>query len=57
MCGRTGFCSPPPLPPTSMEQTVLWSPQGTSESKTVRAEKNSIVHPTPSFHSGKNSRL
>lgn len=57
MCGRTDFCSPPPLPPTSMEQTVLWSPQGTSESKTVRAEKNSIVHPTSSFYSGKNSRL
>lgn len=47
----------PTSPPGSREQTVLWSPQGTFESKTVRAERNSAAHPTPLFYSGKNRRL
>lgn len=36
---------------------MLWSPQRTFESKTVRDERNSIAHPTPSFYSGKTPRL
>ena len=56
--GRTDTCSPLPTPyPGSREQTVLWSPQGTFESKTVRAVRNSIAHPTPSFYQGENPRL
>lgn len=51
--GRTDTCSPLPTPyPGSREQTVLWSPQGTFESKPVRAVRNSIAHPTPSFYQG-----
>lgn len=56
--GRTDPCSPIPTPhPGSREQTVLWSPQGTFESKTVRAERDSRAHRTPSFYRGENPRL
>lgn len=51
----------PTLPPTpasgSREQTVLWSPPGTFESKPVRADRNSLAHPPLSFYSGENPRL
>lgn len=49
--------APPPISPGSREQAGLWSPQGTFESKTVIAGRNSIAHPTPSFDGGENTRL
>ena len=56
--GGQDSCSPLPTPhPGSREQTVLWSPQGTFVSKTVRAERDSRAHRTPSFYRGENPRL
>lgn len=48
---------PAPPPPRGKQGTVLWSPQATFASKAVRAERNPMAHPTPSFDRGENPRL